>query len=155
MRSPARKRGKLERGSAGLELAALIPLVVTLVTGITLAATYIYQRTAIITAVGDCATVYSAMGPADAGSARSQEVLVSTLNGFGLGDAEYRRSIEAATNAVCQADFRQDFPVPWNVQPWYEVQYTSTYLMQCYRSDWDGGLSVSVDVNTGCTGGRR
>lgn len=138
-----------------MELAALIPLITTLVAGITLAATFFYQQAAITTAVGDCATVYSAMGPAAAGGARSEEVLESSLNGFGIGEAEFQRAALASTYAVCQADFRTEHPVPWNTRLILDPQYTATFLLQCYRSDWDGGLAVTIDINEGCTGGRR
>jgi Flp pilus assembly protein TadG len=145
-----------ERGASGLELSALFPLILVLVTGIIYAANYYYTQIALVTGVGDCAAMYSAMGPSSNAQNRSQDALTRVLSGFGVGTPPFRIARNLGTTATCEADYAAP-PFGWNPnQPLPDVTYIASYRLQCNRSDWDGGVAVRETTNPDCIpGGRR
>jgi Flp pilus assembly protein TadG len=144
------RRGRADQpGQSAVETAAILPVVLALIVGSIAAARYFYVQAAITTAVGDCGTVLSAMGPADASGSIAVSVMESTLSGFGIGEPTYSWATRSTAEMQCHAVWTGD-------DEWTEEEeYQSYFVRQCWRSDWNGGLIVADDPNPDCLGTGR
>lgn len=141
--------GALERGSAGLELAAWLPLLALFISGVMLAARLFYVHIAVATATADCSL--NGAQVTDNRDGVGWSAGLNTLAGYGLGDPVWGIANPEVGAVVCQMDYREEAPPasgPLATQ--IEMQYRAMYPIQCYKSDWVGEAAVQSPRSGSC-----
>lgn len=144
-----RSRSSMERGSAGLEMAAWLPAIVLFISGIMLAARFFYVHIGVATATADCSL--NGAQVADNRDSVAWFAGRDTLAYYGLGDPAWGMASPEVGAVVCQMDYREEAPpVSGPLATQIEMQHRAMFPIQCYKSDWDGDAAVQALRNSQC-----
>lgn len=144
-----RQAGSIERGNAGLELAAWLPVLGLFISGILLAARLFYVHIGVATATGDCSM--NGAQVTDNRDGVGWFAGLDTLAYYGLGDPVWGMARPEVGAVVCQMDYREDLPpVSGPLAPQIEMQHRAMYPIQCYKSVWDSEAVMQTPRSSDC-----